>query len=91
MPDMKREIVITALAVAGILHRPNGVDVGTSDHHHIEPYEAISPTIAPRTEAGLRPVAAPPFNNSAAFTDPITSNWQPQIHVGGSPLALLAS
>jgi hypothetical protein len=101
---MKREPLVAAtaaLAVAVTLHPsgpPNGGDVGTSElrvsearhHDHIEP-EAIELTIAARTERELRPLAAPPFNNSAMFANPITPNWQTKSHVLGPPLALLAS
>jgi hypothetical protein len=75
-----------------------GGDVGASalrpsearDQDHVEP-EAIEAGIATRTERQLRPLAAPPFNNSAVFTNPATANLQPQSYVWGPPLPLLAA
>ena len=104
MRDMKHETLVaaaTAVAVAATLHPPglpNGGDLGVRElrpsearhHDHIEP-EAVEQTIAARTERELRPLAALPFNNSAMFTNPIAPDWQPQSHVWGPPLALLAS
>jgi hypothetical protein len=104
MRDMKREPFVaaaTAVAVAVTLHPPglpNGGDVGARElrpseawhHDHIEP-EAVELTIAARAERELRPLAAPPFNNSAMFTNPITVYWQPQSNVWGPSLALLAA
>jgi hypothetical protein len=70
----------------------HGADAGTGAWHHddVEPEATESAAIAARSEREVRPLAAP-FNNSAAFTNPIAPEWQPQSDVLGSPLALLAA